>query len=261
MALHQRLGHTQLVDPVTHGRQVLLDRVFANFLQLGRGHFQTQHLQAVALAGGQGKVGKTLLHQGTSLLQRRLIGEAELNSYFLLRQAAIAHTLFAQQALDVAFVDFQARIDGFIHVHFQQEVHTTGQVQAQFHRASAQVAQPLRRGRCQVQRHHIIIAQGFTHHVFGGQLVGLVLQTQQASLPLFTQARRLDADTSVRQGLANSIKVGLIDLQRRAGTADLNGRIVRIEIRCGIDKADRQHCEDQQVFPQRVFIQHDAARL
>ena len=55
--------------------------------------------------------------------------------------------------------------------------------------------------------------------------------------------------------------VCLIDLQRSAGARDLDRRVIRIKIGSGINKTDRQHRQDQYVFPQRVFVQHHAARL
>src|SRR5690606_22882635 len=43
LTLHQRLSHTQLVNAVAHGGQVLTDRVFANLADLRRSQCQLQH--------------------------------------------------------------------------------------------------------------------------------------------------------------------------------------------------------------------------
>jgi hypothetical protein len=128
---------------------------------------KTQHGELVALGGGQVEVIEILADQDTSLFAGSIVSEAQHDAAILLRQAAVADALFAQQGLDLAFVDFHAGVHGLVHVHFQQEVHTTGQVQAQLHRACAQVAQPLRGSLGQVQGHDVIIAQCLAHYILG----------------------------------------------------------------------------------------------
>ncbi|MNM98501.1 hypothetical protein D3C81_1110320 [compost metagenome] len=137
-------------------------------------------------------------------------------------------------------------------------MHTTGEVQTQLHRAGAQAAQPVGRGRRQVQRHHVVVAEGAAHHVLGRQLVFLTGQAQQRAL--LAEARPLDRDAGILERLTDAIDIGLLDLQRSAGTAELDGRIVGIEVGRGIDEADPEYHEDQQIFPQGIFVEHDAAR-
>ena len=203
---------------------------------------------------------EVLADQRTGLFAGVFIAEAQLNGTAQLRQAAIAQLLFAQQALDVAFVDFQACIEGFVHVHFEQEVHTTGQVQTQLHRVRTEVAQPLRSGLCQVQRDDVVITQCLAHNVLGRQLVFSLAQTDQTALAARGQSGRLDVDAGLFQRCADASQIGVIDLQSRAGAADLNGRVIGVKIGSGINQTDRQHRQDQNVFPQRVFVQHHAAR-
>ncbi|MND93574.1 hypothetical protein D3C80_857630 [compost metagenome] len=260
LALYQRLGNAQLVDAVTYRGQVLLDRVFTDFRDLGRGNRQTQHRQAITLGGGQLEIVEILADQAASLFAGVFIGEAQLNAAILLRQAAIAHALFAQQAFDFAFIDFQTGLHGLVHVHFEEEVHTTGQVQTQFHRACAQVTQPLRSRRGQVKCDYVVIAQCLAHNILGWQLIFLLGQTHQRAFALLAQACSLDLDSGFDERFAHAIQIRLSDLQRRAGTADLDGRIIRVEVGSGINKTDRQYHQDQCVFPQRVFVQHHAAR-
>jgi len=61
--------------------------------------------------------------------------------------------------------------------------------------------------------------------------------------------------------LAYALEIGHTDLLCRAGTGDLDRRIVRIEVGRRINKSNREHCQNQQVFPERESIEHDAARL
>ena len=93
------------------------------------------------------------------------------------------------------------------------------------------------------------------------QLIFLLGQEQQAALRISRQRCRLDLDTRVGERFARAFQISLIDLQRSAGASDLDRRVIRIEIGSGINKTDRQHRQDQYVFPQRVFVQHHAARL
>ncbi|RML99973.1 hypothetical protein APX70_02371 [Pseudomonas syringae pv. maculicola] len=167
LTLNQRLGNTQLIDPVTDGGQVLLDRVFTNLGQFGRGQRHAQYGNTVQLGRRDFEIGEGLAHQCTSLLALCIIGKAQLNHVAQLRQAAITRLFLAQQGFDFAFVDFQTRIDRLVHVDFQQEVHTTGQVETELHRACAQVAQPGRRGARQVQCDDIVITQRLAHDILG----------------------------------------------------------------------------------------------
>ncbi|MDT4864173.1 hypothetical protein FQZ97_989220 [compost metagenome] len=139
-------------------------------------------------------------------------------------------------------------------------MHATGQVQPQLHRASTQVTQPIRRGLRQVQRNHEVLAQRFAHNILGRQLIFLLHQTQQATPALLGQAQRLDFDASFAQCTTGTLQIGLLDLHGRAVAADLDRRIVWIEVWRGIEKADHQYNQDQQVLPYREFIEHDAAR-
>ena len=188
------------------------------------------------------------------------ISKAQLNGAIELRQAAITHLVFTQQALDVALVDFHARINSLVHVHFQQEVHTTRQVQTQFHWVSTQATQPLRRGLCQVERNDVVITQSLAHHILGRKLIVLADQTQQAALAVVGQGSAFYDNACISQRLACTFQISLSGLQSRARARHLNGRVVRVQIGSRINKTDRQHGQDQNVFPQRVFVQHQSRR-
>ena len=261
LTLHQRLSHTKFVDAIAHRGQVLLDRVLTNLCQLGLSQRQAQHELTVALGGGQLEVREVLADQRLRITKRGLIGEAQLHGIFQIRQAAIAHTLLAQQALDLTLGNVKSRLDSLFHVDFQQEVHTTGKVEPQFHRARTKTAQPVGRRRCQIEGNHIGVAERAPDDVFRRQLVILPFQAHQAAAPLLVERCRLDSDTAIHERLADALEIFGSDFLRRAGTGDLNRRIVRIEIGRRINKGDREHCQNQQVFPERESIEHDAARL
>ncbi len=90
LTLNDRFGNTQLVDAVTYRGQVLLDGVFTDFRQLGRGHRQTQHRLTVEVGRNNVEIVEVLADQRTGLFAGVSIAEAQLNGAAQLRQAAIA---------------------------------------------------------------------------------------------------------------------------------------------------------------------------
>src|SRR5690606_17907373 len=241
LTLHQRLGHAEFVDAVTYGGEVLANGVFADLGDLRLGQPQLQNLLATTLDGGQLEIAVILADQTLSLVQRFAVGKAELNATIAFRHAAVAHALLAQQALDFTFIDLAAHIQRLVHVDFQQEVHPAGQVQTELHRAGTQTAQPVGSGLRQVQRHNVVVAQRPADDVLGRQLVILPGQTNQATTTTLVDAGGLDLNPGIGQRLAGTINIRLLDAQRRAGTTDLHGRVIWIEIGNGIDQTDRQH--------------------
>ena len=140
-------------------------------------------------------------------------------------------------------------------------MHTTGQIQAQLHRACSQVTQPLwRRGR-KIERNDVGIAQRATHHVLGRQLIVLISQSQQAAPPLLVKACSLDFDTGLGKRFARLIEIRFGDIKRGGSAGDLNSRIIRIEIGRRINDGNAEHYHYQQIFPEGESIEHDAARL
>jgi len=111
----------------------------------------------------------------------------------------------------------------------------------------------------QVQRHYIVIAQSAADDVLGRQLVILLGQADQTATATLVDAGSLDGNAGIGQRLAGTIDVRLLDAQRRTGATDLYGRIIWIEIGNGVDQADRQYGQNQQVLPQRIFIEHERA--
>ncbi len=140
-------------------------------------------------------------------------------------------------------------------------MHTTREVQTKLHRARAKVAQPLRRGRSKIERYDVSVAQSTTNDILCRQLVVLALQTHETAAPLFIERRRLDGDTTIFERLADAFEICRTDLLRRAGASDLDRRVVRIKVGCRVNEGNREHCQNQQVFPERESIEHDAARL
>ena len=125
LALHQGFGYPQLVDPVAHRGQVLLNGILANFTQPGWRHAQLQHRQTVALAQQLLVVGKILAQQVTCPVCLLAVIKTQLDAVLNGRQAAITDTLLAQQTLGFVVQYLEPGFDCLVHVHFQQKVHTT----------------------------------------------------------------------------------------------------------------------------------------
>ncbi len=140
-------------------------------------------------------------------------------------------------------------------------MHTTGEIQTKLHRACAKIAQPVGSRRRQIERNYVGVAERAAHDIFCRQLIILTLETHKATSALLVQGRRLDRDTTIHECFADALEVCLADLLRCAGTGNLNRRVIRIEVGSRVNKGDREHCQNQQVFPERESIEHDAARL
>ncbi len=157
-----------------------------------------------------------------------------------------------QGAANVAGRRFQRLVQRAFHVDLHQEMHAAAQVETEIHRQRAEIGQPLRRTRQQVQCHHVVLAQLRVQHVLG---LELRIRIGEA---------RLDAGRILRQHLGSQLR-GLQHIvnacqQRRirleAGTQRqyLHGRRFAVEIGQCIDKAQHQRAQDQQVFPQRITV-------
>ena len=86
----------------------------------------------------------------------------------------------------------------------------------------------MRRSLGQVQGNHIVTAQSTANHFFAGQLIILVIQAEKAVTG--TQFLPFDLDAGCLQGGSGTLQIFAGDFQRGTGTADLNGRIIRIQI-------------------------------
>ena len=258
--MYQGFGHTQLVDPVAYRGQVLAYRVVTDFALLGIGQRQAQHLHIVT--AGRSDLEFIVLAGNGALgcSQLSLIGKTELQRSALLWQAAIANTLIPKQGAQLAVIDIHAGFDGLFHVHLQQEVHTTSEIETELHRSGANIQQPIGCRSGQVLGDHEIVAQRAANDVLGRQLIRHADQPHQTGTGVAVELGTLGLDTGLVQGLLDAPQVALFDGLGRAGTGNLDSWIVRIEIGCGVDQAEREHSHDKQIFPQGITVEHVRAR-
>lgn len=82
--------------------------------------------------------------------------EADRDALTVARDAGVADVLVAEQAAQVGSGGVKPLGQRPLHVHLQQEMHAAAQVEAEVHRRGMHARQPLRRGRQQVERDHIL---------------------------------------------------------------------------------------------------------
>jgi hypothetical protein len=136
-------------------------------------------------------------------------------------------------------------------------VHASGEIQAQLHGLGADRGQPGRRGRRQIEGHHIVEPQGLLDDLLGGELLRAVAQPQQAAAAAHLGAKV--GDVGLLEGGAGTVEDALIETGGAALRRDLNRRIGRIEIGQRIEAGDHQHPEQQQILPQRKTIHRGSA--
>ena len=167
--------------------------------------------------------------------------------------------LVTQCAANGGFVEFLPPLHSGIHIHLQLEVHTAAQIQTQLHGLTAQVAEPFRRSRRQVQCHNEAVAQGALHPRLRDKLLLRIAETHQrvATARINNFAEMLNAGLFQRAG--DAAESALVDDLGAALPRDLQGRIRRVQVGRGIEQADRQHSQHQEIFPQWILIQHNQA--
>ena len=138
-------------------------------------------------------------------------------------------------------------------------MHPATEVQAQLHRPGAVIAEPVRGGGREVEGDDITVADSAGDAGLGRQLLVLVTQADQgvATAGINRRVEVLDAGlVQRRQGAAQGL---LVDLLGAALPGDLQRGVGRVQVGRGIEQAQRDKKQDQQVFPQGVLIQHIGA--
>ena len=257
LTLYQRLGHTQLVDAVAQRGQVLFDRVVFNLANGLLGQVDVEPGIAIyfntvdqkLLIGAKQQAGGTVTCLG--------IHETDCQTTIVqMLDHTVAQFFLTQLGLDLADIDIQTLADRLCHVHFQQEVHTATQVQAQLHRSGAEAVEPFRCGRCQVQGDDILATQLIRDRLLGRKLgVGAGQAHQCHAILLHLGAFHLDAG-GFQCGLDPGQGAG-IDFSGPS-PGNLHGIIIGIQVGGCIQAGNDQHQQDQQIFPQGVAVEHRA---
>ncbi|MNN64390.1 hypothetical protein D3C81_1798290 [compost metagenome] len=125
------------------------------------------------------------------------------------------------------------------------------QIQAQHHRLAAEVGQPIRHGRSQVQGNRVVLTGRIAQHRGG---LGLRIKRRQTDDQVVVALlfHRLGRDACFGQCSGDALLECVIDLPATTG-GDLYGRILLIDVRQRIQRADRQNDQDQKVLPAWKF--------
>ena len=260
LALYQGFGNPQLVDPVAQGGQVLADGVIGDLADHLLGHGGVEDPAVTLLHPVQEQLGVLVGDQLAGSIAVRLTAEAGLDPPFAVLANHAADTLLPQQTPHRVLIKLLAPLHRGIDIHFQLEVHPATEVEAQFHRLRTEVTEPLRRGGREVQGDDIAVAEGALQARLAHQLLVGTAQANQgvAATGIDLLAEVLNA--SLLQGLGGPRQGLLVDHLGAAGTGYLQGRIGGVEVGCRVEQPEAQHGQYQQVFPQRVGVQHDITR-
>ena len=175
-----------------------------------------------------------------------------MQSLVITAHAAVTYFFLAQVGADIRQQAFLKALDGGNHVDFHQEVDPATQVETQVHGLGIERAQPFGRGRSQVKRDQVLLAQAFFQGAGRLQLgFGIIETHQQVTLD---NTARLKGYLLFLQGLLDQqpVLVG----QRLGAVTDLNRGIFTVQVRQCIDAGKQQNDDEQDIFPQRVLIQH-----
>ena len=247
LTLDNGFSHTEFVDAIAQGGQVLLDRAGSDLLhfRLRHGGQNTRGIISKGQCGlrlGEGRVGFVDI--------TRAIEHHAQRAAAITLHRAISHPRIAQAGTDVIGKCVKALVDGRLLVYLHRKVHAAHQVQAQHHGLAAQFGQPCRHGGGQIQRHRVVLTHLFADQIIGA---GLIIQRRHSHhqvVALFGDGLGFEVGTiQHRHHLGRQCGVKL----RATVGGDLDGGVLLVFIGQRIQHADRQNQEDEDIFPAREF--------
>ena len=143
LLLDDRFGDAQLIHPITQGGDVLLQGEIALFLdlRLAQRQFETQRTRFVLL-----QVGQVFAQDLRRLVTLRRVLEFHLYATGRHSSYRSIENFFAPQlGADFVYITLFDLLDGGVHVHLHQEMHSTAQIQTEIHRIQTQRPEKSRR--------------------------------------------------------------------------------------------------------------------
>ena len=132
-----------------------------------------------------------------------------------------ANTLLAQALLNTGFVLGELAFCGSGHVHFQLEMNAPTEIEAQLHRRSAALHQPIGRSGRKIQGHNKSIAQLSGDNGLRAELLLAVIESQQGRLALVLNLFTEKADACLLKCVFCTRQHASVNLLRTAGPGDL----------------------------------------
>jgi len=164
--------------------------------------------------------------------------------------AAIAYALVTQHQTNFTGPGFHPLLYCSFTINLNQKVHTTAQIQTQIHRAGAYLAQPVRCGWRQIQRHYVVTTERLFSNDLAAQLIVVACHSHQPGRPHLLACAV--ADISLLQRLVQLFPCRQRHLTACFSAGYLNRRNIRVKIGHGIQAADAEHGDQQKQFPARV---------
>ena len=246
LLLDDGLGHPQFIDAVAQRGDVLFDGELAHLALFLLAHRDAQIIVAVGVLVGDDHIGVVGVNFGAGLFAFRGILEIPAHHVAVTRQCQVAHFVLAQQGADIADITLRRLARRRFHIDLQQKVHAATQIETEVHGLGIERLQPRRRGRGQIQCHHIIVADRALDRVHSLELgLGVREARQQFAL---VERNGLEGDIGFFQRLFNLVAQCGIDLEAVCAI-DLYRRVLAVEVRQRVQYAQQQHHADQQVLP------------
>ena len=249
LLLDHGFGHTQFIDTVTQGRDVLRHREPPDFPDFRVGHARDQRIAVLT----EDQTTHLPLERGFRLPQACGVIEFHLDRMIVAIHRGVLDLGVAQQGTHVFGVALFRLLDRGLHVDLHHEVHPASEVETEVHGRRIDAAQPVGRSRRQIERHRVMIAQGPLEQVGCLELGFRIAKADQQAL--FTHLTGLGFQPRIGQEF-----FGLRDqflIQRTAARwRQLHRGILAKEIGQRVDDRQGENENDEDIFPERKLITH-----
>jgi hypothetical protein len=248
LSLHERLGHTELIDTIAQRRKVLLDGKILTILDLRLGHPNRQRRAVRPIEDENIRI--RAFDDFARLLH--ILGAREANSKQLFIEIdAVTNPGVAKPLVEVLLIQCQAAVERRVHIDFQQNINAATQVETEAHRAKAEVAHPFGQLWCQCRR-NIGFARVLPAHAFAGHFLvfGRVESQDDATV---LQIRRFRRNAGTLDNTHELIELRLVECGSII-IRDLHCLNAPVDIGQGEQATGHHNDEDQCVEPRRVFV-------
>ena len=160
LTLNHRLRHPQFIDPVTQCSNILFQGKFGEVLLFFVAEARQQNpLGTLAVIEHQAR--QFAAHDTRCVVGLLRVAQNDTEATVgLTFDTPITHLALAQCGAQIGDIALFGAVHCVIHIHFEQKMHTTAQVEAKVHWQSANVSDPGRRCRQQSQCYGITVVKG-----------------------------------------------------------------------------------------------------
>ena len=252
LLLDQRLGHAELVDPVAQRRDVLLECKLPDRLHLvGTQRGGDDELRATVRRGNV-EVAELVADQLCSRIPGSGVAKHRVDLQAAGAHGRVAHLFFTQDLPDIVVVAIDGLGHRRIHVDVNQHVNSAPQVETEVHGLDAELVQPARDVCRKIQRQRVVARQHALERILGEKLMGRSFEANPDAV--FDELGALEGHLRCLQRGSDLFDGRLTDLERRTGAADLHDRVLAEHVRQGVECAEQNDGENEQVLPQGIAV-------